>query len=176
MNELNQQLDEAKKWLQQELGQISTGRANPSLLDSVKVSSYGTLQPIQSLASIITEDARTLRLSPWDKNQIKPIETAISEARLPVSIATDDTGVRVHVPALTEESKQQLIKVLKEKLEQARVRARSAREVAIKALQAGELSKDALHDAKETVQEQVDKAIEELQAIFTKKETDLNSI
>lgn len=170
---LSEQIEHAAEWLRTEFRQISTGRANPALLDSVQIDSYGTRQQLKTVASTIIEDARTLRVSPWDKSQIKTIENAIIDAKLPVSVSTDDQGLRVHVPALTEESRKQLVKLLKEKLEQARVRIRSAREDMMKKLQADNLPEDELRTAKEAVQKIIDTANDTLQEIFTRKENDL---
>lgn len=174
--ELIEKIAHAKEWLHTELSQISTGRANPALLDSIQIDVYGVRQPIKAVASTLIEDARTLRLSPWDKSQIKVIEQAITDARLPVSISTDDQGLRIHVPALTEETRQSLVKLLKEKLEQARVRIRAAREEAIKELGAAGLSEDEVRDGKENVQELIDKGNQELQEMFNKKETEVSTI
>ncbi len=174
--EIIEKITQAKVWLQTELGQISTGRANPALLDSIQIEVYGARQPIKAIASTMIEDARTLRVSPWDKSQIKSIEQAITDARLPVSLSTDDQGLRVHVPALTEETRQSLIKLLKEKLEQARVRIRAAREEAIKELGAAGLSEDEVRSAKEDIQELVDKGNQELQEVFDRKETEISTI
>lgn len=178
MNE-NQFIQSSTKildWLKEEYAQISTGRANPTLLDSVNVTVYGSMQPIKNIASINTEDPRTLRVSPWDKSQIKAIETAIRDARLPVSVSSDDMGIRVHVPALTEEGRMSLVKLLKEKLEQARVKVKLAREEAIKSLSSLGLSEDETKSAKEKIQKQVDKANEDLQEVFEKKQADIVKI
>ena len=98
-------LDDAANYLKQEYLQISTGRANPALLDGITVDSYGSFQPVKNIASINLEDARTMKVSPRDKGQIKDIEKAIVESNLPFSISVDDSGVRVNVPQMTEESK-----------------------------------------------------------------------
>ena len=105
----DQSFSDAENFLKQEYLQISTGRANPALLDSVNVESYGSFQPVKNIASITLEDARTMKVSPWDKGQIKDIERAIVDSQLPFSLSVDDTGVRVHVPQMTEESKKKII-------------------------------------------------------------------
>ncbi|MCD8528357.1 MAG: ribosome recycling factor [Candidatus Pacebacteria bacterium] len=94
-----------EEWLRKEYSQISTGRANPILLDSIMIDSYGSKQPVKNVAAIHTEDARTLRIAPWDKSQIKDIERALTDSKLPFSIAVDSDGLRLHIPQLTEESK-----------------------------------------------------------------------
>jgi len=106
-------LVDAQNYLKQDYLQISTGRANPALLDGIMVMSYGSLQPIKNIASINLEDARSMRVSPWDKAQLKDIEKSIVDSQLPFSLSTDDTGVRVHVPQMTEESKKNILKLVK---------------------------------------------------------------
>lgn len=175
LNELEKKLNQAKDWLSSELSQFSTGRANPILLDSVKVDSYGVIQPIKSVASVVIEDPKTLRVSPWDKSQIKAIEQAIMDARLPVSLSTDDQGLRVHVPALTDETRQSLVKMLKEKLEQARVRVRGSREEAIKSID-DLMSEDDKNATKANIQKAVDQANADLQELFAKKEVEITTI
>lgn len=172
----NDEVTTIKEWLQKEYSQISTGRANPALLDSIQIDSYGALQPVKAVASITLEDARTLRISPWDKNQIKAIETAILDARLPISLATDDAGLRASVPMMTEENRKDIVRLVKEKLEEARVRVRGAREKAVKDIDAGGYSDDEAHTFKDDLQKLVDAANDELQAMFAKKETDVMSV
>lgn len=167
-------------YLKQEYSQISTGRANPSLLDGISIESYGAFQPIKNLASITLEDPRTMRVSPWDKSQIKSIEKAITDSGLPFSLSVDDSGVRVHIPQMTEESKKGILKLLKEKLEDARVKVRNVRHDTLKNIDDGEEKGNYAEDAKirfkETLQKKVDTINEELENVYTKKETDVMSV
>jgi ribosome recycling factor len=174
--EFSKEVQAVQEWLKREFSQISTGRANPALLDSILVDSYGSKQPIKSVASMSVEDARTLRISPWDKGQLKAIESAIIDSKLPVSVSVDDQGVRVSVPQMTEESRKQIAKVAKDKLEQARVRIRAEREKAIKQMESGEYSDDEKRDMKEALQKLVDKANDTAQEVYTKKEADIMSV
>ncbi|MGB0925091.1 MAG: ribosome-recycling factor, partial [Minisyncoccia bacterium] len=147
---------DAEAYLKQEYLQISTGRANPALLDGVHIDSYGSRQPIKNIASINLEDARTMKIAPWDKGQIKDIEKALHDSQLPFSVSVDDTGVRVNIPQLTEESKKALVKLLKEKLEAARVKVRNIRQDAVKAIDAmADASDDAKQNAKDDLQKRV---------------------
>lgn len=174
--ELKEKLKEIEDWFLADLSQISTGRANPSLLDSIKVDVYGSLQPIKSVASITLEDPKTLRVSPWEKSQIKIIEQAVHVAKLPLSVATDEQGLRIQVPALTEESRQGLVKMVKEKLEQARVKVRNSREEAIKLLSSGDFSEDEVRASKTSIQDIINEANDKLQKIFEKKEADITTV
>lgn len=165
-------------WLGQEYSTIRTGQATPALLDAIKVESYGSMMPLNQVGSVGIEDARTLRVTPWDAGQIKAIETAVSEADLGVSVATDSAGIRVIFPELTSERRVQLLKLAKQKLEDARVAVRKIREEAIKELEKqekdGEISKDELFTEKEKIQKQVDSANNVLDESYKKKEVEIN--
>ena len=115
--------DEFKKveeWLRNEYASLHTGRATPIILDGISIESYGSYQPIKNIASISVEDPKTLRVVPWDKTHTIEIEKAIQAANIGLSVATDDKGLRVIFPMLTTETRQRLVKVLKEKMEEER--------------------------------------------------------
>lgn len=169
-------LNQAIEYLKQEYLQVSTGRANPNLLDGVMVESYGTRQPIKNIASITLEDARTMKITPWDKNQIQDIEKAIHESHLPFSVSVADSGVRVNIPQLTEESKKSLVKLVKEKLEDARVKVRNVRQETIKDIEQFESSDDEKKRYKDTLQKHVDDANKNLEEVFEKKEADIMKV
>ncbi len=175
--DLKNELKEVEDFLKQEYLQISTGRANPSLLDSVKVESYGSLQSIKNIASINVDDARTLRVSPWDKSQIKEIEKAILESKLPFSVSTNENSVLVTIPQLTEEGKKKIVKLVKEKLEQARVRVRTIRQEWMKRVDFLEgFSEDDLERFRKEIQKQIDEVNKRLEDLFKKKEEDILSV
>ena len=173
---LKQEFTTITDWLQKEFSQISTGRANPALLDSINVESYGSFQPIKNIASITVEEARTLRISPWDKNVVKDIESAIRDSGLPLSVTSDGNGIRVSVPQLTSESKLSLVKLCKEKMEDARVKVRLARQVTDKEIADTEKSEDDAFRAKEELQKHVDEVNKKLEELFTKKEADITTV
>lgn len=173
---LKEALSEIHEWLSKEYTQISTGRANPALLDTVMVESYGSKQPIKNVASINIEDARTLRITPWDKGQIKDIERALRESGLPFSVAVDAEGVRANIPQLTSENKQSLTKLVREKLEQARVRVRAERQKVEKEIENGDFSKDEVFGFKKTMQELIDDANKTLEEHTEKKEADITAV
>src|ERR1700744_3960332 len=100
LNPFKQEAKQAQEWLAKEYSQIHTGRAAPALLDGVMVEAYGSLQPLKNVASTTIEDPKTLRVVPWDKGQIKDIERALHTSDLGFSIAVDDSGIRVIIPAL----------------------------------------------------------------------------
>ena len=164
---------QAEAWLAKEYSQIHTGRASPALLDGVTVEVYGSFQPLKNVASTTIEDPKTLRVMPWDKGQIKDIERSLHAANLGFSIAVDDSGIRVIVPALTTETRNNLVKIAKERLEDARITVRKARESMLNALKEQGLSDDMMRDAKESLQKLVDGANNSVEVLFKKKETDI---
>ncbi len=173
----NEKVQAAKEWLVREYGAIRTGRANPVLLDSVKVQAYGSLTPLKQVANVSVEDARTIRVAPWDMGLVKDVERAITQADLGVGVTADSAGVRVTVPELTAERRTQLVKVAKQKLEEARTTVRIARDEARKSVQeserAGEISEDDRFRMHEDIQKHSDAANEALEALFEKKEQEL---
>lgn len=175
-SKLDTGLQEAQEWLSKEYSRVHTGRAAPMLLDGVQVESYGALQPIKNVGSISVEDARTLRIQVWDKELIKDIEKAIIDANLGVTVGVDDNGMRINFPPLTTENRTKLAKILKERLEDARIRVRKARENAMDTLKAENLPEDDARRAKEEIQKKVDEANKGLEQTFSKKEEDILSL
>ena len=165
-------------WLSTEYSAIRTGQATPGLLDGIKAESYGALVPLNQVGSISSEDARTLRIALWDASQVKAVETAIRNADLGVSLATDSSGVRVIFPELTSERRVQLLKLAKTKLEDARVSVRSVRDEFMKDIdkqeKAGELTKDDVYNEKERIQKQVEETNKKLEHLYMQKETEIS--
>jgi ribosome recycling factor len=133
---------ETEEWLKKELSNVRTGRASAAILDSIKIESYGSMVPITQVGNIGTDDARSLRIVPWDMSQVKEIEKAITVANLGVGIVTDDKGIRVIFPELTGERRIQITKIAKDKVEEARKTLRMHRDDVMKDMQARELPKD----------------------------------
>ena len=177
--EIKQKLQEAKDWLQKEYSAIRTGQASPALLDSVMVDSYGSMVPLNQVGNVGAEDARTLRVSVWDNSQVAAIEQSIQDANLGVSLATDSSGVRVIFPELTVERREQLLKLAKGKLEEARITVRSVRDDAMKQIDKsekdGDISEDEKFTQKEAVQEDVDSVNKELEGLLSQKEQELKN-
>lgn len=179
-NETKAEFTKIEEWLKNQYAQISTGRANPALLDSVMVESYGSFQPIKNIASITVEEVRTMRVSPWDKGVVKDIERAIQQSGLPLSVVGDSNGLRVSIPQLTEESKKTIVKLVKEKLEDARVSVRMERQRVEKDIEAlakeRGFSEDDKFRAKDELQKLVDGINNQLEEIFLKKEADIMTV
>lgn len=172
-------LNEVLVWLEKEYSSIRTGQANPGLLDSVKVESYGAFLPIQQIGSLGIEDARTLRLSVWDASQVSAVEKSIREADLGVSVVGDSSGLRIIFPELTSERRTQLLKLAKSKLEYARISVKGVRDEEMKELErafkAIEFGEDEKFTHKEKIQKAVDETNNSLEALFNSKEKELNN-
>jgi ribosome recycling factor len=166
-----------EEWLKREMGNIRTGRANVAILDAVTVESYGTFVPLNQVGNMATEDARSIRISPWDMGQVKAIEKAIVIANLGVSVTVDDKGLRVIFPELTTERRQEFVKLAKAKLEDAKVEVRRHRDDVLKDVQArekeGGFSKDDAFRAKGEAQKLVDAAAKVLEEQLDKKEKEI---
>src|SRR3989344_5701400 len=169
----------ALSWVQKELSLTRTGRAAPAILDWVFVESYGTKMSIRQLASVSIEDARTLRVSPFDPTQVKNIEKAIVQSNLGLSVAVDDKGVRVLFPELTAERREGYLKVAKEKLEEARKKIRGSRDDTWKDIQEKErkglMSEDEKFRTKDAMQKIVDDASKTLDEVYARKDKEINS-
>lgn len=178
-NQEKQRFSETVAWLEREYSGIRTGQASPALLDGIKVESYGTKLPIPQVSSVGIEDPRTLRISPWDAGQIPAIERAIQDADLGVSVATDSSGLRVIFPELTSERREQLRKLAKNKLEEARVTVRGVRDDLMKAVEKdekdGNISEDEMHRKKESIQKEVDATNTALDELFKKKDAEVSA-
>jgi ribosome recycling factor len=178
-SKLKADIKEAEEWLSREFSTIRTGRASAVLLDGIKPEAYGTRTPLREIGSITVEDARTIRIVPWDKTLGKAVEKAITEADLGVSVVSDDQGLRVLFPELTAERRTMLQKVAGDKLEQARVTLRGHRTDALKALDAAEkeggMGEDELKRLKEEVQKYIDAGNVSLEVALKKKQEEIAS-
>lgn len=171
--------NEVIEWLKKECATLRTGRATPAILDSVKVESYGSMMSLSQVASIVAEDAQSLRIAPWDASLIRDIEKAIMVANLNLSTSVDDKGVRVFFPALTGETRALLIKTAKAKLEDARVSLRGERERVINDIKTkekeGTITEDEKFRLNTEVQKIVDETNKKLDDIIDKKEKEIAS-
>jgi ribosome recycling factor len=174
---LSEQLEKTAEYLKNEYKSLSTGRASLSVLDHIYIMQYGSKMQVAHVAGVTLEDARTLRVAPWDKTVIHDLEKAINEADLGLSVSSDGEGLRVHFPMLTGETRQKLVKVLKEKLEESRVRVRGAREEANKEIESlakeGQFGEDEKKRFKDDVQKKVDEANSTLEELFAGKEKEV---
>lgn len=160
-----------------EFSRIRTARANPALLDGIKVDYYGALTPLKQIASIGVPDPRSLVIQPWDKAALGAIEKAIQKSDLGLNPSVEATLIRIIIPALTEERRKDLVKLVSRLTEESRVAVRNLRRDAIDRLKKKEkdkeISEDDMHHAQKQVQDLTDKYIKELDELFGKKEKEI---
>jgi len=163
-----------------DLSKVRTGRAHTGLLDHVMVDYYGTPTPLNQVAKVILMDARTIGVTPFEKKMIQAVDRAIREADLGLNPATSGDTVRVPMPALTEERRKELTKVVKHEAENARVAVRNLRRDAIhqlkEALKKHEVSENDERRAQEDVQKLTDKHIAEIDKLLHQKEAELMAV
>lgn len=166
--------------LMQELAKVRTGRAHPSLLEAVSVLYYGNATPLNQVANINVEDARTLSVTPWDKGMVQAIDKAIRASDLGLNPATSGTVIRVPMPALTEERRKELVKHVRSLSEDARISVRNIRRDANQAtkdlLKAKKITEDEERRGEDAVQKMTDRFISEIDKITTHKETELMQV
>lgn len=168
------------QWLAHEFSSLHSGKASPIVLDSISIESYGSVMPIKNVASVTIEDTKTLRVVPWDKSQVKVIEKAVNDANVGLSVVSDSDGLRVIFPMLTTETRQKMVKILKDMLEEARIRVRKEREKTqddIRALEkSNELTEDEKFRSLDELQKLVDEVNNNLEELFAKKEKDVMTV
>ena len=178
--ETEEQMNKTISSLEKKLLRIRTGRANPSLLESVEVEYYGSNTPINQMSNISVEDARTLTIVPWEKDQVQNIERAIQSSDIGLQPSTTGDIIRVIVPELTEETRRDLIKVAKSEAENSKVAIRNQRRDANAMLKEfcneKEISQDDLRRGEESIQKITDNFIEKIEKLLEKKESDLLEI
>jgi len=174
---LKNKIKETEDWMKKEYTAIRTGMASPQLLDGIQVESYGQRMPLNQVGSVSVADAKSLLVTPWDASQVKAVEKAITVADLGVSLKTDEKGVRVFFPELTSERREILMKLAKEKLEQAKITLRGVRDEVVKDIDAkekeGGMGEDDKFRFKAEMQKLVDAGNSALEAVFVKKEKEI---
>ena len=175
-----QKMQKSLEALKNDLGKVRTGRAHTGILDHVQVDYYGSLLPINQVANINLIDARTIGLTPWEKKMGPVIEKAIRESDLGLNPSSVGDTVRVPMPALTEERRKDLIKVVRSEAENARVAVRTLRRDANHALKeamkATTISEDDERRAQDDVQKLTDRHIAEIDKALAQKESDLMAV
>lgn len=180
LKDLDTHLEKAMEALQRELGKVRTGRANPNMLDSVRVDYYGTPTPLGQVAAISVADPRLIVIKPWEKRLIPDIEKAVRNAGLGINPSSDAEVVRLPIPALTQDRRKELTKTVKRIGEDAKVAIRNcrrdAREVLEKAKKDGLLPEDEMEQGFKKIQTNIDKTIVRVDEIAQKKEAEIMEI
>ncbi|MDQ3018836.1 MAG: ribosome recycling factor [bacterium] len=163
-----------------ELSSIRTGRANPALLGTVIVESYGTNMPLPQVANITVSDAKTLTISPWDKGQLQAIEKGIVAANLGFTPGNDGSVIRITIPSMTEDRRKEMVKLVNKIGENARVGIRQVREDILKVVKRseadGDSTKDDVASAQKKVQEIIDDYNKQIKEIAEEKEKELMTV
>ncbi len=163
-----------------EIGTLKTGRANPAMLDMVRVEAYGAMSPINQVASVTVQDARSLVIQPWDKSVLKDLEKAIVEANLNVSPVNDGERIRLNLPALTEETRKEVVKLLNQKAEETKIAIRLERDKIKEEIIEAEKNKEFGEDEKFGQLEALDKKVGEfndkIKELVDKKEEEIMTV
>ncbi len=180
MLETEEKMEKSVDSFYHELARVRTGRANPAMLDPVRVDYYGAKTPLNQVAGVSTPEANQLLVKPYDKSIIKDVEKAIMAANLGLTPNNEGEQIRIVLPQLNEERRKQLVKQVKEIAEESRVKVRNARreanEAIKKAEKAGELTEDDSKSYQEDVQKLTDDHIKKIDESLKNKEEDLLSV
>ena len=166
----------AIKHLENELLNIRAGKANPSMLSSVKVDYYGATTPLSQIANINTPDAQTLSVQPWEKDKLQDIEKAIMVANLGFNPMNNGESILINIPPLTEERRKELVKIAKSEIEIAKVSVRNARKDANNEIKKIDVSTDQKAISEEDVQSLTNKYVSKIDSIFASKEKEILSV
>ncbi|MBR4669748.1 MAG: ribosome recycling factor [Lachnospiraceae bacterium] len=166
-------------FLKEELASIRAGRANPHVLDKIKVDYYGTPTPLQQVGNVSVPEARIIQIAPWDKTLIKDIEKAIMTSDLGITPTNDGAVIRLVFPELTEERRKQLAKDIRKKGEDAKVAVRNVRRDgndALKKLKGSDVSEDEINDLNDELQKVTDKYIKDIDAAVEDKNKEIMTV
>lgn len=174
-----EKMEMAVAYLDETLARIRAGKANPKILDGVKVDYYGSMMPVSGVANVSVPDARTIMITPWEKSMIKVIEKAILNSEVGITPENNGEVIRLAIPPLTEDRRKALVKQCKAEAENAKVSVRNARRDAIdglkKAVKQG-MPEDTEKDAEADVQKVHDKYLKKIDEIFAAKEKEILTV
>jgi ribosome recycling factor len=178
--EIEEKMKKAVSVLEEELGNVRAGRANPKILDKVLVDYYSVPTPINQVANIMVPEARMIAIQPWDASLLKEIEKAIQKAEIGINPNNDGKVIRLVFPELTEERRKELVKDIKKMAEDSKIALRNIRRDGIeeyKAKQkASEITEDDLHSAEEDIQKLTDKYVGQVETVIDNKEKEIMSL
>ena len=175
----NDKMQKSFDYLKEDLASVRAGRANPHVLDKIKVDYYGTPTPIQQVGNVSIPEARIIQIAPWDKSLLKDIEKAILASDIGITPSNDGTIIRLVFPELTEERRKQLSKDIRKKGEDAKVAVRNVRRDgndALKKLKGSEVSEDEIEDLNEELQKITDKFIKEIDQAVDEKTKEIMTV
>lgn len=179
LSDAEEKMELAVEYLDESLAHIRAGKANPKILDGIRVDYYGSACPISNVANISVPDARTITITPWEKSMFREIEKAIINSELGITPENNGEVIRISIPPLTEERRRQLVKQSKAEAEQAKVSVRNARREGIdglkKAVKKG-MPEDVEKDAEAAAQKLHDKYLKQIDAVFAEKEKEILTV
>ncbi len=177
---LKDKMEKAINAYSERLAEVRAGRANPAILNKVKIDYYGTPTPVSQVAGISVPEARLIVIQPWDASVLKEIEKAILAADIGINPNNDGKVIRLAFPELNEERRKEIVKDIKKMAEEAKIVVRNARRDGIDEAKAkqkeGEMTEDELKQAENEIQKMTDKSIEEIDSILDKKEKEVMSV
>ncbi len=180
LQELQDSSEKAIEFYKRELSKLRTGRANPALLDSIRVEYYGSPTPINQMATVSVPENRLIVIAPWDTGQLDLIEKALQKANLDLTPANDGKVIRLAFPALTEQRRKDIVKQIRKMAEEAKITLRQERRNAIDMIKEmekeGDISEDDSHRAADKVQRKHDEFIKQSDEIADKKEKEVMEI
>lgn len=175
-----ERMDKAVQAFKRDLTSVRAGRATPSMLDKITVEYYGSQMPVNQVASVTSPEPRQLVIAPWDKGMLGEIEKAIQKSDLGLNPSNDGAVIRLIIPQLTEQRRQELVKVVRKMAEESRVAVRNIRRDAnddLKKMEkAGEVSEDDVHRGQERVQGLTDRFVAEIDKLAVAKEKDVTEV
>ena len=180
IDDINNKMNDVIENLEERFSEIRAGRANPAILNKVKIDYYGTPTPINQVAGVSVPEARLIVIQPWDMSILKEIEKAILASDIGINPNNDGKVIRLAFPELTEERRKDLVKDIKKMAEEAKVAVRSVRRDGIETAKAeqkeGNMTEDELKQAENDIQKLTDKSVEEIDQILANKEKEVMSV
>ena len=177
---LKERMEKTINVFSEKLSEVRAGRANPAILNKVKIDYYGTPTPINQVAGISVPEARMILIQPWDASVLKDIEKAILASDIGINPNNDGKVIRLAFPELNEERRKELVKDIKKMAEEAKVAVRAVRRDGIEEAKAeqkeGNITEDELKQAENEIQKMTDKSVEEIDEILAKKEKEIMSV
>lgn len=179
LQQYDDKMRKAYEYLESDYGTIRAGRANPHVLDKIRVNYYGTPTPIQQVGNVTVPEARIIQISPWERNMLKEIEKAIQTSDLGINPSNDGSVIRLIFPELTEERRKDLVKEVKKKAEEGKVAVRNIRRDgndSLKKLAKTEISEDEIKQLEDSLQKLTDKYIKDIDALMEVKSKEIMTV
>ena len=179
LQQYDDKMRKAYEYLESDYGTIRAGRANPHVLDKIRVNYYGTPTPIQQVGNVTVPEARIIQISPWERNMLKEIEKAIQTSDLGINPSNDGSVIRLVFPELTEERRKDLVKEVKKKAEEGKVAVRNIRRDgndSLTKLAKTEISEDEIKQLEDSLQKLTDKYIKDIDALMEVKSKEIMTV